>query len=83
MRTHSRKFHLTGCNELIVRVNGDSNNYRHRSESGHAYDEVAYQTVFSTEQDQWTKVRLPFERLQPVSRECLLKTYLCLTWLLV
>ena len=68
MRTHPREFDLNGCNGLMVKVKGDGKNYRLRLRTGDAYEGIAYQAVFPTEQDQWTTARLLFDQFQPVFR---------------
>jgi monofunctional biosynthetic peptidoglycan transglycosylase len=68
MRTHQRHFDLAGYKGLMVRVKGDGKNYRLRLRMDNAYDGIAYQAHFSTEQDIWITARLPFETFTPVFR---------------
>jgi monofunctional biosynthetic peptidoglycan transglycosylase len=68
MRTHPREFDLAGCKGLMVRVKGDGKNYRLRLRMEDAFEGIAYQARFSTEQDTWITARLSFDAFSPVFR---------------
>jgi len=68
MRTHPREFDLAGFNGLMIRINGDGKDYRLRLRTDTSYEGIAYQAHFSTEQDHWIIVRLPFDIFIPVFR---------------
>lgn len=66
IRTHPREFELARCKGLILRVKGDGNDYRLRLRMDDACEGVAYQTHFSTEQDNWITARLSFDAFSPI-----------------
>ena len=68
MRTLSQEFELTDFIGLIVRVKGDGKDYRLRLRTDSDYDGIAYQALFSTEQDKWITARLSFDAFTPVFR---------------
>jgi len=73
MRTQIRDFDLAGSIGLLIRVKGDSKNYRLRFRTGDEYEGIAYQAHFSTESNQWITARLPFDGFQPVFRGMIVK----------
>jgi NADH dehydrogenase [ubiquinone] 1 alpha subcomplex assembly factor 1 len=73
MRTHPREFGLAGCSGLILRVKGDGKNYRLRLRMDDAWEGIAYQAYFSTEQDTWITARLSFDAFIPVFRGRVIK----------
>jgi monofunctional biosynthetic peptidoglycan transglycosylase len=73
LRTHLREFNLKGYMGLIVRIKGDGKSYRLRLRTDDSYEGIAYQSPFSTEQDKWMIVRLPFNAFTPVFRGRVIK----------
>jgi monofunctional biosynthetic peptidoglycan transglycosylase len=68
MRSLPREFELTGLTKLILRIKGDGKGYRLRLRTDEAYEGIAYQEHFSTEQDTWITLCLSFETFTPVFR---------------
>jgi monofunctional biosynthetic peptidoglycan transglycosylase len=68
IRTSLRQFDFTGFRGLITRVRGDGKEYRFRLRTDESHEGIAYQVRFTTEQNTWKVVRLPFEAFTPVFR---------------
>lgn len=73
MRTHPEPFDLSGFSGFILRIKGDGKDYRLRLRTDSAYEGIAYQAHFSTEQGTWITVRLPFDAFTPVFRGSVVK----------
>lgn len=68
MRTYPRRFDLEGYQGLLVRIKGDGKEYRLRLRTDTRHDGIAYQTLFSTENNSWITARLPFDAFIPIFR---------------
>lgn len=73
MRSYTRKFKLAGFKGLMAQVKGDGKSYQLRLRVDDAYDGIAYQAHFLTEQAKWIIVRLSFDSFTPVFRGRIIK----------
>jgi hypothetical protein len=68
VRTIPHDFGLQGYGGLVIRVRGDGKRYRIRVKTDDNYEGVAYQGVFSTKENMWMNIQIPFSKFIPVFR---------------
>jgi len=68
IRTTVTDGELSGCNGLKIRVKGDGRSYQLRLRLDSKYDAIAYKHNFSTVDDEWIVIDLPFSSFVPTYR---------------
>ncbi len=73
VRTLLRNYNLTGFEGIIIRVNGDGRKYKFRIRTDSRFDGVVYSNNFSTIENEWVEIKLPFSEFIPQFRGRVLK----------
>jgi NADH dehydrogenase [ubiquinone] 1 alpha subcomplex assembly factor 1 len=74
IRSGSTSIDLSQCSGLKLSLRGDGKSYKLSLRTDLFFDGVSYQTNFSTEQDTWQEVSLPFEAFVPTHHGIKLST---------
>ena len=65
IRSSSGLWDLSSYKGLKLRLRGDAKTYKLSLRTDFFYDGVSYQTAFTTEEDTWQEIFLPFEAFVP------------------
>lgn len=61
IRRRANRYHLNGCNGIMLKVKGDGRTYQFRVKTDEQYDGIAFRTLFATDIHQWQTLNLPFD----------------------
>ena len=67
-RTLPYNYNLKDYAGIQLRVKGDGKNYQFRVKTNDRFDGVSYRYKFTTKEDTWTVVEIPFNKFVPVFR---------------
>ena len=61
IRRRANRYHLNGCNGIMLKVKGDGRTYQFRVKTDEQYDGIAFRTLFASDIHQWQTLNLPFD----------------------
>lgn len=65
IRSASTRYDLAQYSGLMLRLHGDGKSYKLSLRTDHFFDGISYQSTFTTTQDSWQEISLPFETFLP------------------